>query len=143
MSTTVQDNSVLADELLQRIGETVGDKAKVSTIFGEPVEREGVTVIPVAKAKFGFGGGGGAGKQGPGRGGGGGAAVKPLGYIEVRDGTARFKRIRRPIDLLVLAATASLLALTVQRLSAGLGRPATRRLRAPFTRRRRMRLNCG
>ena len=142
MSTTVQDSSVLADEL-QRIGETVGDKAKVSTIFGEPVEREGITVIPVAKAKFGFGGGGGAGKKGPGRGGGGGAAVKPLGYIEVRDGTARFMRIRRPIDLLVLAATASLLALTVQRLSAGFGRPATRRFRAPFTpRRRRMQLNC-
>ncbi len=63
MTTRVQDGSALADELLERIGQTVGDNAKVSTVFGEAVEREGITVIPVAKARFGFGGGGGAGTR--------------------------------------------------------------------------------
>jgi uncharacterized spore protein YtfJ len=132
---TTQEASALTDELLQRIGETVGDKAKASTIFGEPVEREGITVIPVAKAKFGFGGGGGEGKQGPGHGGGGGAAVSPLGYIELHDGAAQFKRIPRPADLLVVVATASLLALVLTRLSVEFQRLARPRRRSWLVRR--------
>ena len=72
----------------------------MSTVFGDPVEREGITVIPVAKARFGFGGGGGAGgregEEGSGGGGGGGALVNPVGYIELHDGAARFKRISSP-----------------------------------------------
>jgi len=135
MTTTTYEGSALADELLQRIGETVGDKAKASTIFGEPIEREGITVIPVARARFGFGGGGGEGKQGPGRGGGGGAVVSPLGYIELRDGAAEFKRIRRPADLLAVVATASLLACVLTRLSAELRRSAPRRRRLWLIRR--------
>lgn len=119
----MQDRSELADELLKRIGQTVGDRATVSTIFGEPVEREGITVIPVAKARFGFGGGGGSGartgEQGSGGGGGGGASVSPIGYIEVRDGTAEFKRISSLVDLLALVAAASLAALALKRLLAG------------------------
>ena len=139
MTTTMQEESALADELLQRIGETVGDSAKASTIFGEPVEREGITVIPVAKAKFGFGGGGGEGKQGPGRGGGGGAAVSPLGYIELRDGTARFKRIPRPGNLFAAIATASLLALALTRVSREVQSLAPRRRRSWFIHRSRSR----
>ena len=64
MATVTRSGSALADELLQRLGETIGGKANVSTLFGEPVEREGVTVIPVAKARFGFGGGAGGGAHG-------------------------------------------------------------------------------
>jgi uncharacterized spore protein YtfJ len=140
MTTTMREGSELADELLQRIGETVGDRAKASTIFGEPVEREGITVIPVAKAKFGFGGGGGEGKQGPGRGGGGGAIVTPLGYIEVHDGAARFRRITRPADLLAVVATASLAALALTRLTLELRRLAPPRRRSRFSRLSRSRV---
>ena len=114
-----QEAPALADELLRRIGDTVGDKAKAATVFGEPVEREGITVIPVARARFGFGGGGGAGmqegKEGSG-GGGGGAMVSPVGYIEVRDGAARYRRITSPSDLLALVAAASIAAVAVRRL---------------------------
>lgn len=120
MTAKTQDGTAFVDELLERIGQTVGDKARASTVFGEPVEREGITVIPVAKARFGFGGGGGAGssesEEGTGGGGGGGAVVSPVGYIEVRDGTAEFKRISNPVDVLVLVAAASLGALAVKRL---------------------------
>ncbi len=120
MTTGMQEGSALTEELLQRIGQTVGDKAKVSTIFGDPVDREGITVIPVARTRFGFGGGGGAGsrggEEGSGGGGGGGALVSPVGYIEVRDGTAHFKRISSPVDLLPLVVAASLAALTLKRL---------------------------
>jgi uncharacterized spore protein YtfJ len=117
-----ETRSQLVDELLQRVGETVGDKAKVSTVFGEPVEREGITVIPVAKARFGFGGGGGAGgpkgEEGSGGGGGGGASVTPVGYIEVRDGGAVFRRISNPSDVVAAVVAASLAALTLRRLLA-------------------------
>jgi uncharacterized spore protein YtfJ len=116
----MQDGAALADELLRRIGQMVGDNANVSTVFGEPVEREGITVIPVAKARFGFGGGGGGGaresEEGSGGGGGGGAFVSPVGYIEVRDGSAQFKRISSPVDLVALVVAASLAALAVKRL---------------------------
>ena len=120
--TEMQSGTTLADELLQRIGQTVGDKANVSTVFGDPVERAGITVIPVAKARFGFGGGGGGGarggQEGSGGGGGGGAVVSPVGYIEVREGTAQFKRISSSADLVALVAAAALTALAVKRLVA-------------------------
>ena len=120
MSVEAQEGSQLVNELLDQIGQSVGKRAQVSTVFGEPVEREGLTVIPVAKARFGFGGGGGSGGreggEGSGGGGGGGGVVTPIGYIEVRDGSAEFKRITTPTDVAALVAAASLGALTVKRL---------------------------
>jgi uncharacterized spore protein YtfJ len=122
MAVNASERGQLVNELLERIGETVGQKAQVSTIFGEPVEREGVTVIPVAKARFGFGGGGGSGSRegdessGAGGGGGGGVVVSPVGYIELHDRQAEFKRISSPTDVLALVAAASLALLALKRL---------------------------
>jgi uncharacterized spore protein YtfJ len=120
MAVEAQERADLVNELLERIGQTVGQRAHVTTIFGEPLEREGVTVIPVAKARFGFGGGGGSGSRegdkGSGGGGGGGAAVTPVGYIEVRDRRAEFKRILTAMDMLALVAAGSLAAFGVRRL---------------------------
>jgi uncharacterized spore protein YtfJ len=123
MAVAAEDRSQMVNELLERIGQTVGQRAQAGTIFGEAVEREGVTVIPVAKARFGFGGGGGAGSrggddQGSGGGGGGGAIVSPIGYIELRDGASRFKRISTPRDLLALVASASIVGVALRRLLA-------------------------
>src|SRR5262245_15015778 len=110
----------LVDELLERIGQTVGQRAQVSAVFGEPVQREGLTVIPVAKARFGFGGGGGsgsrAGEEGSGGGGGGGAYVTPVGFVEVRDGAAAFRRITTPTDWVAVVAAASIAVLALRRL---------------------------
>jgi uncharacterized spore protein YtfJ len=115
-----QQRPELVNALLERIGETVGQRANVSTIFGEPVEREGVTVIPVARARFGFGGGGGSGSregdEGSGGGGGGGVAVSPVGYVELHEGTAEFKRILTATDVLALVAAVSMAAITIKRL---------------------------
>jgi uncharacterized spore protein YtfJ len=120
MAVKAPERSEMVTELLERIGESVGERAQVSTVFGEPVKREHVTVIPVAKARFGFGGGGGAGSrehnEGSGGGGGGGVAVSPVGYIEVRDDGADFKRILTRTDVVALAATASIAALALKRL---------------------------
>jgi uncharacterized spore protein YtfJ len=124
MAVRTPEHGELASELLERIGQTVGQRAQASTIFGEAVEREGVTVIPVAKARFGFGGGGGGGSLGEegqgsgggGGGGGGGVAVSPIGYIELRDHGSEFIRIRTPIDFVALVAAAALAAISVKRL---------------------------
>jgi len=120
MATSTTDRAEMATELIEQIGERVGRSAQVSTIFGEPVERQGVTVIPVAKARFGFGGGGGSGSrerdEGSGGGGGGAGYVSPVGYIEVREHGAEFKRITTRFDLLALACATSLAALTLKRL---------------------------
>jgi uncharacterized spore protein YtfJ len=116
-----QERADLVNALLGRIGERVGRSAHVSAIFGEPVEREGVAVIPVGRARFGFGGGGGSGSHGEreglgGGGGGGGVAVAPVGYIELHKGGAKFKRILTPTDLVALVVAASFAAVTVRRL---------------------------
>jgi uncharacterized spore protein YtfJ len=97
---------VEAGDFVERLADRVGASMRASAVFGEPVERGGVTVIPVAKATWGFGGGSGgeAGKEGAG--GGGGGFVAPLGYIEVRESGAKFKRIRDPRLLAAAVAAA-------------------------------------
>src|SRR5215207_4466865 len=49
-----------ADELLAALAERIGARLSASTVYGEPVERDGVTVVPVAAARFAIGGGGGS-----------------------------------------------------------------------------------
>ena len=53
-----------ADDRLIKLVESLGGTASAKAVFGEPVERDGVTVVPVARVRFGVGGGGG---RGPGR----------------------------------------------------------------------------
>ena len=90
-----------ADRFIGTMAEKLGAVARAATVFGEPVERGGVTVIPVAKARWGFGGGAGqrrdegvGGKQEDGAGGGGGVHVTPVGFIEIKNNEANFRRIR-------------------------------------------------
>src|SRR5262245_62308881 len=63
MQVEAEQGSRLVDDVLERVGQTVGQRAQASAVFGEPVQREALTVIPVAKARFGFGGGGGSGDR--------------------------------------------------------------------------------
>ncbi|MET8327344.1 spore germination protein GerW family protein [Streptomyces sp. NPDC005181] len=86
--------------LLERLAEKLGSRASVTAVYAEPITRNGITVIPVAKVGFGFGGGAGrevgATKSGEGGGGGGGAEARPRGFIEIRDGTATYRPIPDP-----------------------------------------------
>ncbi|MGY1808306.1 spore germination protein GerW family protein [Blastococcus sp. SYSU D00669] len=68
---------------------TVRDALTVRRVFGEPYERDGVTVIPAAVVRG--GGGGGSGRQGgeqegEGEGGGFGLIARPAGALVVKDG---------------------------------------------------------
>jgi uncharacterized spore protein YtfJ len=98
-------------DFVHGLGERIGLSARASAVFGDPVEREGVTVIPVAKASWGFGGGSGGAAPSQGSGGGGGGVVTPIGFIEVRNGEARFVPVRDPrTTALRLAAGAAAVA---------------------------------
>lgn len=100
--------------LVERLAHLLSTSVTVQTVYGTPVERDGVTVIPVARAAYGFGGGSGTGPNAQGgTGGGGGVAIKPLGFIELKEGRSRFRPIRSSVVPLV--AVSGLVALLLLR----------------------------
>lgn len=95
MSTITSDVSapVRADVLESLSG--TRDAMTIQRVFGDPVELDGVTVIPVARIAGGAGGGGGESKEGDepssGFGGGFGMDARGIGVFEVRDGGVVWK----------------------------------------------------
>ncbi len=123
--TTPASAAEPALSLLERLGQQLSTSATAQTIYGQPIERDGVTIIPVARAFYGFGGGGGGGtaaneKAGSGAGGGAGVALTPVGYIELRKGRSRFQPLRSSVVplLAVGGAIAWLLLQSVPKLLA-------------------------
>jgi uncharacterized spore protein YtfJ len=124
-TSTAEDDARRAAEgrsataFVERLLERIGVQANVHAVFGEPVERNGITIVPVARIRWGAGGGGGSardmdarGGEGSGAGGGGGLSADPVGYLEIGPGGAQFKPIRNlasPTLLLVAGISASLL----------------------------------
>jgi uncharacterized spore protein YtfJ len=130
------------DGFVERMAERVGGKASVRAVFGDPIERDGLTIIPVARVRWGFGGGSGTGPvavgpgldgEGPtaaeasdlsqigsGSGGGGGVTADPVGYLEIGPDGATFKPIVSPMPsagfLLAAGATAALVLRGLARL---------------------------
>ena len=100
---------------VERLAKRTSATAKASTVFGKPVKRGEVTVIPVARARWAFGGGGGSGPEGSGSGGGGAGQVAPIGYIEVHGDRAEFKPIRRAGPVWAGIAAAGIAAAAVAR----------------------------
>jgi uncharacterized spore protein YtfJ len=115
------------DALLESIAERLGARFTSANVFGTPVERDGVTVIPVAAVAFGFGAGSGADSgKGEGEGGGGGGSVSAVGYIELKGGRSRFVPIVRPERMVALMSLAALAA-TMIALRTASPKPARRR----------------
>lgn len=93
---------------VERMVQKLGQKAGPSIVFGDPIERGPITVIPVARVRYGVGGGGGHKAERGGSGGeGGGAGMEgiPIGYIEISNGRAVFRPI---IDANVLIRAAAI-----------------------------------
>jgi uncharacterized spore protein YtfJ len=103
--------------LLEGLADRLGAVSGASAVFGDPVERDGRTVIPVAQAMVGSGAGGGGAATGPdsGLGAGGGAMTRPLGYIEISAGGAAFVPLKRPWADAKLVLVYTLLALVISR----------------------------
>ena len=106
-----------AASFLEGLADRLGFSARAGAVFGDPVEKGSVTVIPVAKVRYGFGGGSGSDrkdtdageKHDEGSGGGGGLSASPVGFIEIHDGFAEFKPIGDPLAAVpvILAAGAT------------------------------------
>ena len=105
------------DDVLTTLADRLGGRFTASTVFGSPVERECVTVIPVAAVRFGLGGGGGEDPSGgqSGEGGGGAGSGTPAGYIEIKDGRSRFVPIVHPTRMVAMfCATALAMVLSLR-----------------------------
>ena len=89
------------DDILTRIGDQLG----IRRVFGEPIERDGITVVPVAVAVG--GGGGGNAPEDQGSGGGFGGMVRGIGVYSISNGQVRF------IPAIDTTALAAMLLLTV------------------------------
>lgn len=134
------------DGFVERMAERIGGKASVRSVFGDPIERDGLTIIPVAKVRWGFGGGAGrgpiavgpgitgqgasigssaseadeAGMSGAGSGGGGAVTADPIGYLEIGPEGATFRPITpampSPGFLLAAGVTAMLVIRSLAKL---------------------------
>lgn len=71
---------------------TAREALTVKRIFGEPYEKDGVTLIPAAKVAGGFGGGEGQEPNGQqGQGGGFGISGRPVGVYVLKDGDVTWR----------------------------------------------------
>lgn len=85
---------MIVQDVLRQLAEDLKGFARTETIFGEPIEIQGNTVIPVCKLSIGYGGGGGEGEgteekkgsKGAGAGAGGGVKLEPAALIIAREG---------------------------------------------------------
>ncbi len=69
----------------ERILAQARDALTVKRVFGEPIERNGMTLVPVAAVRGGGGGGGGGDADGNvGSGGGFGVSARPVGAYQVK-----------------------------------------------------------
>ena len=78
---------------VQEIMSRATDAAQVKRVFGEPIERDGIVVIPVATVVGGAGGGRGteAGGAGEGSGAGLGLIARPAGAYVIKNGDASWR----------------------------------------------------
>jgi uncharacterized spore protein YtfJ len=86
------------------------DALTVKRVFGEPYEKDGVTIIPAARVQGGAGGGGGEAPQGQGTGSGGGFGMtaRPVGAFVIRGGELSW---RPAVDVTRIALGGQLVAI--------------------------------
>ena len=111
-----------AQEILQTLTEHFAATANVKQLFGEPIETQGKTIVPVARVMYHVGAGWGGRKLeapegGMGGGGGGGAVVAlPVGVLEVTPEGIRFERFSTMRRAGILAGAGFLAGFVIGRL---------------------------
>lgn len=96
--TDPEDRSADVTESIRSAIDGLRASASVDRAYGDPIETDGKTVVPVARVVYGFGAGGGSGPSkggegsGQGSGGGGGMVTQPMGALEITDDETRFVR---------------------------------------------------
>ena len=84
----------------------------VKRVYGDPIEREGLTIVPAARVSGGGGGGGDAENNG---GGGFGLAAHPIGVYVVKDGDVTWEPAVDVNRLSAMGIVAGIVALLVLR----------------------------
>lgn len=103
----------MLEQILDRIAQ-IHERATVKTVFGEPYQVNGRTMVPVAKISYGFGFGAGRGEAkehgadkpgggGAGGGGGGRVSVRPVAVLEM---SAADTKVRPIVDVTRIALAA-------------------------------------
>lgn len=83
------------EQLLKKTVEELDRLLNAKNVLGDPIEKDGSTVIPIVSYGFGFGAGGtDGGKSGNGGGTGGGGGIKPIGAIILDAKGARVESIK-------------------------------------------------
>lgn len=105
---------------LEDLAERLRVSSNVSVLYGQPIEAQGKTIIPVARVRYGFGGGLGNGRKstdpeavGSGAGAGGGIAVSPVGVIEITASDTRFVAVGQARRLAVVALLGAAVGLVI------------------------------
>jgi uncharacterized spore protein YtfJ len=101
------------DEILREARDTL----TVGRVFGEPVDHDGVTIIPAAAVRG--GGGGGAGEPGEGAsggsGGGFGVSARPVGAYQIKGDEVTWLPAADTTKVILLAEVLGIVALLVLR----------------------------
>ncbi|HEY7465041.1 MAG TPA: spore germination protein GerW family protein [Candidatus Limnocylindria bacterium] len=84
----------------------------VKRVYGEPIEREGLTIIPTADVRGGGGGGGDSQNNG---GGGFGVTARPVGAYVVRDGEVEWEPAVDASRIAIMGMVTAIVALLVLR----------------------------
>jgi uncharacterized spore protein YtfJ len=111
--------TAITDALVEKLG-SLPERVGASACFGTPVEREGHTLIPVARVSFGYGLGFGRGSgpqagysgngtksegEGEGGGGGGGGSSAPVAVIDISQGRVEVQPITDPTRIALTSMT--------------------------------------
>ena len=104
---------------IERISNMVAqarDAMTVRRVYGDPIERDGIVVIPAAVVSGGGGGGGGVDTQGQtGAGTGFGLHARPAGAFVIRDGDVRWEPVEDPIGRLMVVTTTITVGMLIAR----------------------------
>ncbi len=100
---------------VQKTIEQAKDAMTVRRVFGDPYEKNGVTVIPAARVQGGAGGGGGEGPEGAGKGSGFGLTARPAGAYVIRGDEVDWRPAVDPNRVIIGAALVAFAALMVAR----------------------------
>jgi uncharacterized spore protein YtfJ len=81
--------TTMLDEILDKARHS----ASVRDVYGDPIEKDGITIIPVARVTGVGGGGSGTGGEGEGSGFGYGLQSEPVGVYIIKDGRVHWRPV--------------------------------------------------
>lgn len=121
---TVQETWKDIPGTLKEMMESVRDTLTVDRVVGAPIERDGVTLVPVAAVRGGAGGGGGEGQgaseeEGAGGGAGFGVAARPVGAYVIRGQDVDWKPAVDPSRMAIVVIVVAFLVTRTLRSLAG------------------------